>query len=79
MHTAHYRHLVPGVYVIKRLNLYMNLLLWAKIKCPLSILERVCIREVFFRGNDENIVGTQETVHVREVSVWRGVCMERCP
>ena len=44
----------------------------AEIKCPLSVLERVRIIEVFLRRNV--IVGTWETVRNREVSV-----LERCP
>ena len=32
---------------VKRLRLYMNLLYGAEISCPLFVLERVCITEVF--------------------------------
>ena len=40
----------PRVSVIKRLSLY-EFASKAEILCPLSILERVCIIEVFFKGN----------------------------
>ena len=46
-----------------------------EIKCPLFVLERVRIIEVFFKEEMyENFVGTWETVRNREVSV-----LERCP
>ena len=45
----------------------MNLLPGAEISCPLSILERVSIMEVFFSKKiDENFVGTLDTVRNRE-------------
>ena len=56
----------------------MNLLSGAQIKCPLSVLERVRIIEVFLlKKIYENAVRTLETVpnrgvHIREVSVLRG-------
>ena len=50
----------------------MNLLPGAKIKCPLSVLERIRIIEVFLKQIYENFVGTLETVRNREVSVPRG-------
>ena len=52
----------------------MNLLSGAEIACPLSVLERVGIMEVFFEKIYENFVGTLETVHNIEVSV-----LEKCP
>ena len=53
----------------------MNLLSGAEILCPLSVLERVAIVEVFFlKKIYENFVGTLETVRKREESV-----LERCP
>ena len=50
----------------------MNLLPGAKIKCPLSVLQRIRIIEVFLKKIYENFVGTLETVRNREVSVPRG-------
>ena len=50
----------------------MNLLSGAKIQCPLSVLERFRIIEVFFlKIIYENFAGTLETVRNREVSVPR--------
>ena len=55
----------------------MNLLSGAEIQCPLSVLERVHIIEVFLlKKIYENFVGTLETVrnggvHIREVFVVR--------
>ena len=51
----------------------MNLLSGAEIACPLSVLERVGIMEVFFEKIYENFVGTLETVRNREEPV-----LERC-
>ena len=52
----------------------MNLLSGAEIQCPLSLLERVRIIEVFFflKKMYENFDGTLETVRNGEVSVPRG-------
>ena len=52
----------------------MKLLSGAEISCPLSVLERVGIMEVFLKKMYENFVGTLETVRNREESV-----LERCP
>ena len=52
----------------------MNLLSGAEISCPLSVLERVGIIEVFLKKIYENFVWTMETVRNREESV-----LERCP
>ena len=52
----------------------MNLLSGAEISCPLSVLERVGIMEVFLKKIYENFVRTLETVRNREESV-----LERCP
>ena len=46
----------------------------AEIKCPMSVLNRIRIIEVFLSEMYENFVGTWETVRNREVSV-----LERCP
>ena len=56
----------------------MNLLSGAEIQCPLCVLERVNIIEVFLlKKIYENALRTLETVcnrgvHIREVSVVRG-------
>ena len=52
----------------------MNLLSGAEISCPLCVLERVGIMELFLKKIYENFVGTLETVRNREESV-----LERCP
>ena len=52
----------------------MNLLSGAEIVCPLSVLQRVRIIEVFLKKIHENFVGTLKTVRNREVSV-----LESCP
>ena len=49
----------------------MKLLSGAEISCPLSVLERVGIIEVFLKKIYENFVWTLETVRNREVSVPR--------
>ena len=57
----------------------MNLLSGAEIWCSLSVLERICIVEVFLKKYNENFVKTLETVcnielsiFNREVSILRG-------
>ena len=41
-------------------------------KCPLSVLTGVRIKRVNFREKYELFVGTNETVHIKWVSVERG-------
>ena len=53
VHTANYRHLVPGVAVIKRLSLYKFAPKGRDFLTPLSVLERVFLKEMC-----ENFVGT---------------------
>ena len=50
----------------------MNLLSGAEISCPFSVLERVCIIEVFLKKIYENFARTLETVCHREVSIPKG-------
>ena len=50
----------------------MNLLPRAEIQCPLSKPRVYVNRGFFLEEMYENFVSTQETVRIREVSVWRG-------
>ena len=62
-------HLITAVSVIKKL-IWIYSLSGAEILCPLSILERVCVIEVFFK---ENIKWEFFSGH------WKLSVMERCP
>ena len=50
----------------------MNLLYGAEISCPLFVLERVCIIEVFLKKIYENFAGTLELSEIKRCP-YRGV------
>ena len=71
VHTANYQHLFPGV--IKRFSLYGFAPKRRDFLCPLSVLERVRIIEVFHFGGGGGPCMRILSVH-RKLSV-----LVRCP
>ena len=64
VHTANYRHLVPGVSVRKRLNLYE---FSSRGRDLIFFFREGPYYRIFLGEMYENL----ETVRAREVSVWR--------
>ena len=69
--TANYRHLVPGVSIIKRLSFYEFAPEGRDFVSVVRAREGPYYRG-FFKRKCENFVGTEETVHIGEVSISRG-------
>ena len=72
VHTANYRHLVPGVHIINRLSLYEFAPKGRDFVSVVRIREGPYYRGFFLEEVFENFVGTEETVRIGEVSVSRG-------